>query len=254
MVEPRAPAPPTVAGAPAGRVGAVAACSGSMCRDDAGVNLLAHLVLAEPGGLARPAVLLGNVLPDLGASSTRGRAFSRWPAAVRAGIERHRWVDRRADAEPAFAEVVAMLRPASGRYAAVVADVLLDHGLSVGWARHHPWPRERFIAEAYARLTIAADAVPAALIADARPVLDRMIERDWLSRYATHEGIAVTLVEMSWRLSRRFDRPVDLTAGLDALPAWRPALVRAADVLMSALIGYAVAPPGPEPTLDEADR
>lgn len=232
------------------------------------MNLLAHLVLADPGRLASPLTLVGNLLPDFARDTpefrgARAETHPDLPAAARAGVARHRLVDRVTDTHPAFLRLRARLTPAYGRFAGVTADLLLDYALSQRWdaattsrpandttetqtsaaglPRH---PRANFIAHAHQALRSpeARAVMPSTM---ARTV-DAMIENRWLDRYATAPGLDRTLLELSVRFSRRYRRRVVLPPIGNVLTQPQNDLLRDFDELWTALVARcANAKPGP---------
>lgn len=170
-----------------------------------GLNYLAHLYLADDDAGSR----VGNLLPDL----HRGRLPEGLSPAVLAGVDRHRKVDVFTDHHPVFERSRARLRPRHGRYSGVLVDVLYDHTLAVRWAEFHPQPLPMFIAESYQRMNDCPGLIPPRV----RGIIRIMSEQDWLSTYATVDGIALTLRRMSARLRERFNREVDLASAVDEL-------------------------------------
>ncbi len=196
------------------------------------VNLLAHLYLADPGKLADGLTLFGNLLPDF----WRGPLPGDLPPDLCAAADRHRRVDRFTDRHPRFLDTVTLLRPGWGRFAAVAADVFYDHALSLCWADYHPLPRDQFIAEAYTRLASTWPTLPEPLRTTVQPIGELMQKEDWLSRYATPAGITQTFEQMSRRLSRRFDRPVDLADPMSGFAPLQPTLLEQFDAFFPDII------------------
>lgn len=166
------------------------------------MNYLAHLFLADDNG----ASMIGNLLPDL----HRGRLPADLDPIVLQGVVRHRRVDVFTDTHPVFERSRARLRPRHGRYSGVLVDVIYDHVLAVHWLEYHPEPVDQFIARAYRQMLERAELMPPRM----RAIMAVMVEQDWLSTYATLDGIAVTLGRMSARLRERFNRRVDLASAV----------------------------------------
>lgn len=193
------------------------------------MNFLAHLYLSD----ATPASVVGNLMPDL----VRGRLPGHLPDAVRAGVERHRAVDAFTDTHPVFLQSRSRLRGACGLFSGVLADVFYDHALASNWARYHDQPLEAFVADRYAMLEAGRNLMPVRMA----EIVDRMIEQDWLCSYATVEGVAGRMWQMSRRFELRFGRTFDVTRATEALVEQRdllagefdeffPELLRAVDV------------------------
>ena len=171
------------------------------------MNFLAHLFLSD----GTPESMVGSIMPDL----VRGRISADIPSAVHEAILLHRRVDAFTDHHPFIAHSKLLLRERHGRYAGVLVDVYDDHLLSVDWRRYTTVPRETFVEYAKTTLKSHRHLMPAAMQAS----VGRMIEQDWLNAYATTAGVGVVLARMSRYLTRRFERPVDLTPAVDDLAA-----------------------------------
>jgi acyl carrier protein phosphodiesterase len=212
--------------------------------DDAAVNFLAYLVLAGLGpksaasagstiALAGTASLVGSLLPDLTRSEPnyRGRKAERHPdlpTETRLAIVVHRRIDRITDTHPAFLRTRARLLPRYGRFAGVLADVLMDHALSTCWDRapevaRHPLPelilpekaRADFILGVHTRL--ASSEARRLMPPSMAETVAWMLRHRWLDRYATAAGLERTGLELSYRFTRGYGRRVDLGGVADHL-------------------------------------
>jgi acyl carrier protein phosphodiesterase len=161
------------------------------------LNYLVHLFLAEPS----PESLLGNLMGDF----VKGRLGDEWPPAVRAGIERHRRIDRFAQTSPSFRRSKTRLDPALGHYRGILVDVFYDHFLARNWERHHAQPLPDFARHVYRLLAENLAALPPGL----QTVAPRMIAGDWLVSYREVATVGRALERMSLRLRR----PNPLAAG-----------------------------------------
>ena len=177
------------------------------------MNWLAHIVLAGPD----PDDQLGGVLADL-----VPMAISRGlPAGLRRGVALHLSIDAFSDAHPAVGESVRRisaagvgLRPVA---AAVAVDMLYDHLLAQGWARHGT-PGVGLDAFARGFYTLAGaslDTVPP----NARPVLTAMAAQDWLGSYRELDQIHSALERIRQRLSPRAAAQCPLAAAVDVFRA-----------------------------------
>lgn len=187
------------------------------------MNYLAHLLLAEP----TPESRVGSLMPDM----VRGRLPENLPAAVMQAVREHRIVDSTTDTYPAFIQLRKVLFTKWGRFAGPLADILLDHALSLQWDDYAPKPRTEFIAATYRDLSQAEQVIPPAMLKTVRT----MQQNDWLNRYASPDGVRLTLVEFSYRLSRRFDRAVHLSPVVDELEALQDLLASTLAELFPAL-------------------
>ncbi len=209
------------------------------------MNFLAHLYLAEPRGVASGAAMVGNLLPDF----VRGRERLDLNPQVAAGAHRHRAVDRFTDGHAMFlrsrrritdrlhdlaaAEPDAVAVPGA-RYAGILTDVFYDHVLSLAWSTYHAMPRETFIATAHERLAESRAVTPTPM----RRALSLMIEQDWLSTYASTDGLTLTLERMSRRFTERFGREVRLQRAVAMLPDLVPGLGEDFEAFFPDLIAF----------------
>jgi len=155
------------------------------------MNLLAHALLSPDD----PAVLAGNLTADW----VKGRARLGLPADVRRGMALHQRIDAFTDAHPLVGQCAALLEPRWGRYSPVLVDLLFDHVLSVDWPRCAARERPALIAAAYAALRNHVHLLPA----KAQWAVQALLADDWLSCYASLDGIALALTRMSARLNAR---------------------------------------------------
>lgn len=176
------------------------------------MNFLAHLLLAEPTPYAR----IGSLLPDL----VRHRRCAALDPRIAAAVDQHHRVDAFTDSHAMVARSVNLLRPRHGRYSAILVDVLYDHLLAADFQRHAIQPLPDFVASVYRDLGAHQAVMPEPM----RHPIAAMIEHDWLSAYATAEGIAVILSQMSRRLSERFERTVRLETAMEDLRQHREEL------------------------------
>jgi acyl carrier protein phosphodiesterase len=155
------------------------------------VNWLAHLLLAP----AEPRLRIGNLAGDF----VRGVDLATLHPAIRAGVWMHRAVDRFVDAH----EVVkAARRRCDGperRFAGVLVDVFFDHCLARHWQTYGEGDLAGFAAARYAELAAHVNDLPPRL----RDVLPWLVAEDWLTAYASDEGLGHILTRMAARSPRR---------------------------------------------------
>jgi acyl carrier protein phosphodiesterase len=82
------------------------------------------------------------------------------------------------------------------RYSPVLVDIFFDHILSANWPRYCPVPRSQFIGTAYAALRGHHHLLPPR----AQYATSALLADDWLSTYASLDGIALSLSRLSTRL------------------------------------------------------
>lgn len=168
------------------------------------MNFLAHAFLS-PG---TPGVMEGNVLADW----VKGRARLTYPAGVRAGFELHQRIDGFTDTHAAPARCAQLLEERWGRYAGILVDVFFDHVLAAEWGAYARGPLEEFTAGVYGRLLAARTWLPEGV----QFGIHAMTADDWLTGYATLDGIRLALTRMSVRLQGR-GHPIELAPAADDL-------------------------------------
>jgi acyl carrier protein phosphodiesterase len=157
------------------------------------MNLLAHALLT-PSPPSPAGVLVGNLTADW----IKGRARLALSADLQAGIAIHRRIDAFTDMHPLVEQCSSLLAPRWNRYAPVLVDIFFDHILSVEWSRYASAPLPEFIQGTYASLRACLDLLPAR----AQWASNALLADDWLSTYATLEGIGLSLSRLSARLGQ----------------------------------------------------
>lgn len=158
------------------------------------MNHLAHAVLSP----AQPALRLGNLFGD----AVRGPLHAQdLPADVLEGVAAHRRIDALTDTHPVTRALREDFPPSLRRYAGIILDVAFDHYLIRHWDSLCRSDRRDFTLEVYALMTENAALLPPRV----RPHAPRMIERDFLNRCASHDGVMAILAHLQGRLSRGFD-------------------------------------------------
>jgi acyl carrier protein phosphodiesterase len=158
------------------------------------MNHLAHAVLSP----AQPALRLGNLFGD----AVRGPLHAQeLPADVLKGVAAHRRIDALTDGHPVTRALREDFPRPLRRYAGIILDVAFDHYLIRHWEAVCQRERRTFTLEVYALMTENAALLPPRV----RPHAPRMIERDFLNRCASREGVMSVLAHLQGRLSRGFD-------------------------------------------------
>ena len=167
------------------------------------MNFLAHLFLSGDD----EALLVGNFIGDF----VTNRDLEAYPSGVRDGVMLHRRIDRYTDNHPLVLQGVRRLYAGHGKYAPVIVDVYYDHLLAVNFEAFHDAPLPEFAAYVYEVLRRREEWLP--------PVLQRrlplMIADDWLTSYASLEGLDYAFQRMKHRASK----PWYLDGAVDSLRA-----------------------------------
>ena len=184
------------------------------------MNLLAHALLTPPGD---DDLLVGNLTADW----IKGRARLAFPQLL-SGFALHRYIDAFADTHPAMLRAVGALEPRWNRYAPVLADVLFDHVLAASWP--HPTPLPAFTGQIYGCLRAALPTLPPR----AQHAACAMIADDWLTAYASLDGIRLALTRMSARLAHG----IELAPAVETFLEHQRLFAAAFHELLPALAGH----------------
>jgi acyl carrier protein phosphodiesterase len=160
--------------------GAVTLCSG--------LNFLGHLYLSGTD----PLITVGNFMAD----AVKGRDLSRFDPKLEQGIRLHRAIDSYTDRHVLQRQGRERVHPHAGRYASVVMDMFYDHLLAKHWNEYREEPLPHFAQRMYGLLSAHAHLMPERT----RNVLPYMVNRDWLTSYATLAGIGRALEGLSHRV------------------------------------------------------
>lgn len=166
------------------------------------MNYLAHIFLARQNGDC----MLGGILGDF-VTPAEGREFA--PDIARE-IELHRHIDSHTDLHPAVRDAKRRFRSHTRRFAGPLLDLFFDHALSLRWSNYSDQPLRDFIDGFYEVIREREAILPPRF----RLVAPRIIEHDWLGKYATFEGLALACGGVSKRLSRGGER---MREGIDDL-------------------------------------
>lgn len=192
------------------------------------MNFLAHLYLADDS----PEAWVGSVMPDL----VRAKQIAvDLPPATLSAVAQHRRVDAFTDMHPIFARSKSRLFDRHGRYTGILIDIFYDHFLAADWERYHDEPLPDFVRGVHDAFRSHAALMPSVM----HYPIDRMLEQDWLGSYATVEGIRLALERLSLRLSRRFEREVNLAAAVPDMLECRAELAGDFRLFFPELIAYA---------------
>lgn len=152
------------------------------------MNFLAHALLAGDD----PAMIVGGVTGDW----IKGPLPGALPDDLARGVALHRAIDDFAETQTAFRRSRARVSEGRKRYSGVLVDVYYDHLLARNWAAVHHLPLKEYCASIYGHIRGRMHELPA----DSHPALERMADEDWLTSYASLEGLAAIFVRMSRRV------------------------------------------------------
>lgn len=161
------------------------------------MNFLAHLYFAEDDGRS----MIGNLMPDM----VRGRRVDDLDPVVQHGVDTHRLIDRLTDTHPAFGRTKARLLSHHGLFAGVLVDIFYDHVLAGNWRDYHDEPLPAFSQRIYTRMAEHRESAPPIM----QSKIENMAKYDWLTGYASVQGMTITLHRTSERFAKWFRRTFD---------------------------------------------
>ena len=155
---------------------------------DVSMNFLCHLLVSGND----PLVIVGNFMAD----AVKGRDLSGWQTGLQQGIRMHRKIDSYTDNHPITLIGRERLRAHCGKYAGVALDLFYDHAIASQWAALSNEPLGEFARRMYTLLGAHASVMPERT----QRMLTYMSRHDWLSSYATIDGIGKALGGLSARV------------------------------------------------------
>lgn len=151
------------------------------------MNFLAHIYLSGND----EEIIIGNFIAD----GIKGKRYLNYPSKIAKGILLHREIDTFTDAHPTVRLSTAKLHENHSHYSGVIVDVFYDHFLAKNWSKYHPEPLEDFVQNFYTLIENNYSKLPSRI----QNMMPYMISQNWLSSYATIEGIDKILNQMSQR-------------------------------------------------------
>ncbi|NPA44301.1 MAG: DUF479 domain-containing protein [Chlorobi bacterium] len=101
------------------------------------MNFLAHIYLSGEND----DVKFGNFIGDF----VKGKKYKKYRDDIKKGILLHREIDSYTDKHPIVHKSIERMRPAYGKYAGVVIDILYDHFLAKNWEQYSSEKLENFV-------------------------------------------------------------------------------------------------------------
>jgi acyl carrier protein phosphodiesterase len=153
------------------------------------MNYLSHLYFSQ----RTPESMTGNLMGDFKPNAVLRQQL---PTPIRLGIENHRLVDRLTDKYQPVKELRPLFSSEYRRYAGIILDIAFDYFLIKHWQVEQDGHFEEFTQICYEGLAQCRHWMPPRMAY----VTTKMDEHDWLSHYATLEGIGDTINQVSKRL------------------------------------------------------
>jgi acyl carrier protein phosphodiesterase len=157
------------------------------------MNFLAHILLSgESTG-----VMMGNYVGDFIKGRLTDEKTANWNQEYVLGLKLHRFIDWFTDTHSEVHDAKQVAMQAQGKLAGIVMDIYFDYFLAKHFDHYHTEPLFVYAHRKYTEIQENEYLVPESMI----PMVRSMIRQDWLTAYATIEGIDTTFN----RLSRRAD-------------------------------------------------
>ena len=159
------------------------------------MNYLAHIYLSGENEL----LAIGNFMAD----GIRGHQYLEFHPEIQKGVLLHRTIDSFTDAHPIYRKSKHRLHEKFGHYSGVIMDIVYDHFLAKNWSKYHSTELNVYTENFYKSLQKHYDL----LTEKTKDMMPYMIERDWLTSYATLGGLELILFQMDYRTKQRANMP-----------------------------------------------
>lgn len=157
------------------------------------MNFLAHILLSGN----KEGVIMGNYVGDFIKGLLTEEKTKDWNQDYLLGLKLHRFIDSFTDTHELVKEAKRMAAGTHGKLSGIMTDIYFDYFLARYFADYVPEPLPVYAHHFYTVIEKNEHLVPPGMI----PMVRSMIRQDWLTGYATLEGIDLTFQ----RLSRRAD-------------------------------------------------
>jgi acyl carrier protein phosphodiesterase len=162
-----------------------------ICQNVIYMNFLAHILLSgEDEG-----IVMGNYVGDFIKGRLTDEKTANWNKHYVVGLKLHRFIDSFTDTHELVQDAKHLAAKAQGKLAGIVMDIYFDYFLARDFNDFNSEPLHIYAHGIYSLIEKNEHLIPETMI----PMVRGMIRQDWLTGYATMEGIDLTFQ----RLSRR---------------------------------------------------
>lgn len=149
------------------------------------MNYLAHIFLSGNN----PQIKIGNFIGDF----VKGSRFDNYPPDIRQGIILHRKIDDFTDSHEVVKDTVNFVRPAFGRYSAIIVDMYFDYFLAVNFRKYASTSLHIFALQFYFSAILNYKYLPAKV----QGFIFHFISSHRLHKYSSHAGLQNSLQIMA---------------------------------------------------------
>ena len=153
------------------------------------MNYLAHLYLSDND----KNIQLGNFMAD----AVKGKMYKNYSKGIQTGIILHRNIDSFTDNDIIVKQSKRRLHSRYRHYKGVIIDIFYDHFLAKNWTNYSSILLYDFSHSFYKTLEANIEILPEKI----QYITPFIIKNDWLTNYATIEGIEKVLIGMNRRTS-----------------------------------------------------
>ena len=155
------------------------------------MNYLAHIYLSGDDDFLK----IGNFIAD----GIKGSKYKFYDIPMQKGILLHREIDTFTDSNAIVKRSKRRLNDNYNLYRGIIIDILYDHFLAKNWKSYSAVPLDKYSQDFYTLLLQNTEKLPVRI----QHMLPYMIKDDWLTSYATLEGIKKVLIGMNKRTKER---------------------------------------------------
>lgn len=155
------------------------------------MNFLAHLFLSGNN----EELMVGNLLEDFIVGRIDHPRNNQYNLHIKNGILLHRLIDSFTDSNIKVSECKVVLYEKYHKYAAVLVDIFFDHFLAIHWSEYSFEPFDDFRIRVYHSFQNNWETMPEKM----KPMIESMIQHDWLKNYGEFWGIERALQGISRR-------------------------------------------------------